>query len=114
MNRFVLDHRHRLLALGLGALVIVGIVLVRGLLHRAAAANSAADARAVSVLTTRVTAEDVPIYLDGIGTVQAAQSVTIKARVDGQLERVAFSEGQDVRQGALLAQIDPRPYQALL
>jgi multidrug efflux system membrane fusion protein len=114
MNRFLLEHRPRLLALGLGALVIIGIILVRGVLHRAAAANSAAEARAVSVLTTRVTAEDVPIYLDGIGTVQAAQSVTIKARVDGQLERVAFSEGQDVRQGALLAQIDPRPYQALL
>ena len=55
-----------------------------------------------------------PVYLEGLGTVQAFYTVTVTARVDGQIERVAFTEGQDVRKGALLAQIDPRPFQAAL
>lgn len=57
---------------------------------------------------------DVPIYLEGIGTVQAFYTVTVTARVDGQIDRVAFKEGQDVKKGDLLVQIDPRPYQAAL
>jgi multidrug efflux system membrane fusion protein len=57
---------------------------------------------------------DVPVYLEGLGTVQAFYTVTITARVDGQIEKVAFKEGQDVKKGALLVQIDPRPYQAAL
>ncbi|MFX6182769.1 biotin/lipoyl-binding protein, partial [Acinetobacter baumannii] len=48
----------------------------------------------------------------GLGTVQAFNTVTIKARVDGQLQTVAFTEGQQVKRGDLIAQLDPRPYQA--
>jgi multidrug efflux system membrane fusion protein len=55
---------------------------------------------------------NVPVYLTGLGTVQAFNTVTITARVDGQLQKVAFVEGQDVKKGDLLAQIDPRPYKA--
>ncbi len=55
-----------------------------------------------------------PIFVAGIGTVMPAQSVTVKVRVDGQLEKVAFKEGQDVNKGDLLAQIDARPLQAQL
>ncbi|MGL4290426.1 MAG: efflux RND transporter periplasmic adaptor subunit, partial [Phreatobacter sp.] len=55
---------------------------------------------------------DVPVYFRGLGTVQAFNTVTIKARVDGQLQTVAFTEGQQVKRGDLIAQIDPRPYQA--
>jgi len=57
---------------------------------------------------------DVPIYLEGLGTVQAFNTVTVTARVDGELQKLGFTEGQDVRKGDLLAQIDPRPYQAAL
>jgi multidrug efflux system membrane fusion protein len=55
-----------------------------------------------------------PIFLSGIGTVHAFNIVTIKTRVDGHLDRVAFIEGQQVTEGELLAQIDPRPFQAQL
>ena len=55
-----------------------------------------------------------PIYLDGLGTVQAFYTVTMKAMVDGPLISVNFREGQDVHKGDVLAQIDPRTYQAAL
>jgi multidrug efflux system membrane fusion protein len=57
---------------------------------------------------------DVPTYLVGLGTVQAFNTVTLKTRVDGELQTVAFTEGQDVKAGDLLAKIDPRPFQATL
>jgi membrane fusion protein, multidrug efflux system len=59
-------------------------------------------------------AGDLAITLDGLGTVQAYNSVVVASRVDGQLLRIAFREGQDVKEGDLLAQIDPRTYQAQL
>jgi multidrug efflux system membrane fusion protein len=62
----------------------------------------------------RAARQDVPVYATGLGTVQAYQSVLVRARVDGTLERIAFTEGQDVKPGDLLAVIDPRPYAALL
>lgn len=61
-----------------------------------------------------VAARDVPDFLQGIGTVQAYNTVTVKTRVDGPIVKVAFTEGQEVKQGDLLFQIDPRPYQAAL
>lgn len=68
----------------------------------------------VPVLTGLAETKDVPIYLNGLGTVQGFNSVTIRSRIDGQLEKVAFAEGQEVKAGQILAQIDSRPFQAAL
>ena len=73
-----------------------------------------ASAAGVPVTAGTVATTDVPVFLSAIGTVQAFNMVTIKSRVDGQIVKVAFSEGQDVKAGTALIQIDPRPYQALL
>jgi multidrug efflux system membrane fusion protein len=68
----------------------------------------------IPVVTAVAAAKDVPLYLDGLGTVQAFNTVTMKAMVDGPLVAVNFKEGQDVQKGDVLAQIDPRTYQAAL
>ena len=68
----------------------------------------------VAVTTAMVKAQDMPVYRSGIGSVTPTQTVTVKARVDGQLEKVAFAEGQDVKKGQLLVQLDPRTLQAQL
>jgi len=68
----------------------------------------------VPVLTARATTQDVPIYLDALGTAQAFNTVSIKAMIDGPLTEVRFREGQDVQAGDVLARIDPRPTQASL
>jgi len=77
-----------------------------------AAARNAPTLPAIAVDTAAVTHADVPIYLSGLGTVQAFYTVTVTARVDGELQKVAFTEGQTVHKGDLLAEIDPRPNQA--
>lgn len=64
------------------------------------------------VVLGSVEEKDVPIYLDGLGTVQAFNTVLVRPRVDGELQQVAFTEGQEVKKGDLLAVIDPRPLQA--
>jgi multidrug efflux system membrane fusion protein len=79
----------------------------------AAARNApGATSPAIAVDTAAVTHADVPIYLSGLGTVQAFYTVTVTVRVDGELQKVAFTEGQTVHKGDLLAEIDPRPNQA--
>jgi len=57
---------------------------------------------------------DLPIYLNGLGNVQAFNTVIVRSRVDGEITRIAFQEGQVVQEGDLIAQVDPRPYQAAL
>lgn len=68
----------------------------------------------VQVTTVRVKQQDVTVYRSGIGTVASMATVTIKARIDGQLDKVGFVEGQDVKAGQLIAQLDPRTLQAQL
>ena len=101
----------------LAVLFMGGIVWLIHYRQSQAIARTIARGRAdatIPVSVGRVTRREVPIYLDGLGTVQAFNSVTVKTRVDGQLNRVAFTEGQDVRMGDLLAKIDPLPYKAAL
>jgi multidrug efflux system membrane fusion protein len=77
-------------------------------------AAAQAPAPGVPVTAGTVVAQDVPVFLHGIGTVQAYNMVAIKSRVDGQIVKVDFKEGQDVKAGDPLLQIDPRPFQAAL
>lgn len=96
---------------------VAGVWGVDQLARRAIAAEApapAAPAPGVPVTAGTVKAEDVPMFLNGIGTVQAYNMVTIKSRVDGQIVAVNFTEGQEVKTGDRLFQIDPRPYQAVL
>jgi multidrug efflux system membrane fusion protein len=100
-------------AVGLVALALFTWLLAPA---RSSAARSQRDAApaAIQVDAVRVTRSNVPVYLDGLGTIQAFYTVKLTARVDGELTRVAFTEGQQVKRGQLLAQIDPRPFQAAL
>ncbi len=68
----------------------------------------------VSVAVTSALKQNVPYYLSGLGSVTAFNTVTVKSRVDGELQKVNFTEGQFVREGELLAEIDPRPFQVAL
>jgi multidrug efflux system membrane fusion protein len=83
---------------------------------QAAAASNAQKAtrNAVRVTAAPVEKADFPVYLTGLGSVQGFNTVLVRTRVDGQIDKIAFKEGQMVRQGDLLAEIDPRPFQAAL
>jgi multidrug efflux system membrane fusion protein len=81
----------------------------------AAAADAQKSARnAVRVAIAPVEKADFPVYLTGLGTVQGFNTVVVRTRVDGQIDKIAFKEGQLVNQGDLLVEIDPRPFQAAL
>jgi membrane fusion protein, multidrug efflux system len=98
------------------ALALLLIVIAAAWFTRAPAkaAGPAPAPNGVPVETATVTRATVPQYLEGLGNVQAFYTANITARVDGELQRVAFAEGQMVKKGQLLAQIDPRPNQAAL
>ncbi len=75
---------------------------------------AAATSRPTTVAVGKVRQQDLPVYLTGLGSVEASYTVTVKSRVDGQLVSVPFREGQQVRKGELLAVIDPRPFEVQL
>src|SRR6185437_12917426 len=80
----------------------------------AAAASKKSARNAVRVTIAPVQKSDFPVYLTWLGTVQGFNTVQVRTRVDGQIDKIAFKEGQLVKQGDLLVEIDPRPYQAAL
>lgn len=98
------------IALILGATVVVDYLPV----EEKAGAPAAQQTAPVPVTVADVTTHDVPVYLDGLGTVQASNTVAIRTQVDGKLQSVNFVEGQHVKKGDVLAIVDPRPFQAAL
>jgi len=99
------------LLLGVAAIALVAVAFVN---FSGSPAPKAAPkvGNEVAATTARAERRDMPIYLQGLGTVQAFYTATVTSRVDGELQKVGFTEGQSVKKGDLLAQIDPRPYQA--
>jgi len=106
-----------LLRLGIAIVVIAGIgwwLHSRGQAASPAAGAGSGAARAVPVQLAKVEQKDLPIWVEGLGTVAAFQQVTVRAQVDGRLDKVLFKEGQAVKAGDVLAQIDPRPFEVQL
>ena len=110
--------RHRGLWIFAGALILVGIAIAVSRSGQASeAAKAAAKAKAqaaIPVVVADAKIGDFPVYLTGLGTVTPLATVTVHTRVDGELVSVDFREGQLVKQGEVLAQIDPRPFQVQL
>jgi multidrug efflux system membrane fusion protein len=73
-----------------------------------------AGPQVIPVTVAPALSRDMPVYINGLGTVEAYYTVTVKPRIDGQVLQVFFKEGQDVRKGQVLVQIDPRPYEVAL
>ena len=103
--------------------IVIIVVAAGGLgwwwFHRGAEENKEKAAAkhappVVPVVAAKATRGDLPIYLNGLGTVTALNTVTVHTRVDGELQKVAYKEGDDVKAGDLLVQIDPRPFEVQL
>jgi multidrug efflux system membrane fusion protein len=107
--KYLTRNKMLLTACMLGAVVVVAWLTLG---RRPADAAAKPTPQPITVDTAEVTQADVPIYLQGLGTVQAFYTVTVTARVDGQIDKIGFTEGQMVHKGDLLAEIDPRPNQA--
>ena len=113
MNRIFSVRRRPLWALL--AVLVLASALMLGASQRARSAKPPPAAAApVQASTTLVQRQDVPIVLSGVGAVAPLATVTVRSRIDGQLERVGFAEGQDVKAGQLLAQLDARALKAAL
>src|SRR3954453_5633690 len=96
-----------ILAIAAAAVVAAGVFLfTRADKARASEAAKGAAPRAVPVLLANVEKKDVPIWLEGLGTVAAFQQVSVRPQVDGKLEKVFFKEGEAVKKGQVLAEID--------
>jgi multidrug efflux system membrane fusion protein len=100
-----------LLGLGLAVYLSVGKASI---LYLASPPAPRVAAPPIPVIAGTVKRSDVPIYMTGLGAVQAFNSVVLKSRVDGQIFKIHFIEGRDVKAGDLLVQIDPAPYEAAL
>jgi membrane fusion protein, multidrug efflux system len=96
----------------LGVVLAVLLVFTWRIVHKPADAAAHTGPAPISVDTATAAHTDMPIYLQGLGVVQAFYTATVTSRVDGELQKVAFTEGQTVHKGDVLAQIDPRPNQA--
>jgi len=102
--------------LGLCAIVLIGYLgwLYTSAAHTNADKHQAKGPAPIPATIQTINNSDFPVYLNGLGTVQPYDTVTVRSRVDGQVIKVGFRQGQMVNEGDLLVQIDPRPYQAAL
>ena len=111
------------IALAVIVVVVIAAVVVLPRMHKGGANAQGASAQAngegqgkdqppVPVTVVPVVAQDVPVYLSATGTVQARNQVTASPQVGGQLMKLNFTEGQEVKQGDVLAEIDPRTIQS--
>jgi multidrug efflux system membrane fusion protein len=96
------------------SLLALGLSLAACQTEAKAASKTDAGPRPIPVLAADVVAKNIPIYLEGLGNVTAFQTVTVHTQVDGRLDKVLFREGQEVKKGEQIAQVDPRPYQIQL
>jgi multidrug efflux system membrane fusion protein len=115
----VITRRRRLIALVLGAIILLGVFAVMMApspqqQDRRARRGGGVGEGPVPVLAVPARRADVPVYLEGVGTARALNTVTVRPQVEGKLISVAFKEGQDIKRGQVLARIDPTTYQALL
>jgi multidrug efflux system membrane fusion protein len=108
------DVKVRLVAVVAGVALVGGGVAFWTTRDRAAPVVAEDAAPAIPVTVGVVTPADVPVLLNGIGTVQAYNTIVVRSRVDGPIVAVDFTEGEEVEAGAPLFQIDPRPYEAAL
>jgi multidrug efflux system membrane fusion protein len=103
-----------ILAIAFVAAACVAAFVLRDLRGPAEAEQSPPAPPTVPVVAAKVVSHDVPIYLRGVGTVIAYNNVIVRSQITGQLIKISFTQGQTVHKGDLLAEIDPRPYQAQL
>src|SRR5271165_2120711 len=114
---FIRKNRAALLVFAIAAVVLVGIILI--VRHRSPAATGPGAGRGgqngpVAVAVATVTPGDIQIRIPAIGTVTTLANVTVRTQISGTLQKILFTEGQLVHSGDVLAQIDPRPYEAAL
>jgi multidrug efflux system membrane fusion protein len=112
-RRFFSTKRVVLGVLLVGAILGTALVLrsrARAASDAAATAARAASDRVIPVLTAKAARRDVPVWLEGLGSVSAFYTVTVRTQVDGRIDQVFFTEGQHVKKGDALIQIDPRPF----
>jgi multidrug efflux system membrane fusion protein len=106
--------RRRIVSLILAIIVIGGLGYILWTAFKPATRARTRTDLPVPVLAATPVIKDVPVYLDGVGTIKAMNTVTVRAQVDGKLLKVLFKEGQDVERGDVLAEIDPVLYKAQL
>ena len=107
----------KIAAIGIALVAVTGGIVGWHFVAATGSAGAAVEPKAspaVPITAGRAQARNVPVYIRGLGTVQANYTVTVRTRVDGQIMQVFFKEGQEVKVGDRLLQIDPRPFQAAL
>ncbi|MDR3443426.1 MAG: efflux RND transporter periplasmic adaptor subunit [Legionella sp.] len=97
-----------------GLLIIVIALLILVVLYFVSKKPKSNSIKPIPVVTARSTTRDVPVYIPALGSVTPVYTVTVQSQINGLLMKVLFKEGELVKKGQLLAQIDPRPYEALL